>query len=141
MKEGPKIRKVFKIVIAIFVLLIIIIAAFGAIVFLDIAAYTATDSQTLKPTGTSVGKAIVVYDPGLSGTAKTIASQIAADLQAKSYTVILAGVKSSVAADTTEYSVIVVGRPVHAGALTSSAKDYLNNLPSGHVGPVMDRTF
>ena len=54
--------------------------------------------QTLTPTGTSIGKAIVIYDPGLSGTAKGVADKIAADLQAKSYTVTLAGVKSSAAA-------------------------------------------
>ena len=63
-------RKIFKIVLVIFVVIIIIVSSLAAILFLDLAAYTATGSQTLTPTGISVGKALVVYDPGLSGTAK-----------------------------------------------------------------------
>lgn len=128
-------RKIFKIIVAIFAVIVILVVAFGAIILLDVAAYTATGSQMLTPTGTSVGKAIVIYDPGLSGKAKGVADKIAVDLQAKSYTVTEAGVKSSAVANTTEYSVIVVGGPVYAGALTSSVKDYLNNLPAGHASP------
>ena len=94
-------RKIFKIILAIFAALIIIVVAFGAIILLDVAAYTATGSQTLTPTGASVGKAIVIYDPGLSGTAKGVADKVANDLQAKGYTVTLAGVKSSAAGVTT----------------------------------------
>src|SRR5665647_3859945 len=101
-------RKVFKIILAIFAAIIIIVVAFGAIIVLDLAAYTATGSQTLTPTGTSIGKAIVIYDPGLSGTAKEVADKIAADLQTKSYTVTEAGVKSSAASTTTDYNIIVV---------------------------------
>ena len=128
-------RTIFKIILAIFAIIIIATVAFGTIIFLDVAAYTATGSQTLTPTGTSVGKAIVIYDPGLSGTAKGVANKVAAELQAKSYTVTEAGVKSSIVANTTEYSVVVVGGPVYAGALTSSVKDYLNKLPAGHASP------
>jgi flavodoxin len=121
-------RKIFKIILAIFTALIIIVVAFGAIVLLDVAAYTATGSQTLTPTGVSVGKAIVIYDPGLSGNAKGVADEVANDLQTKGYTVTLAGVKSSAAVITTGYNIIVVGGPVYAGALTSSAKNALANL-------------
>jgi flavodoxin len=128
-------RKIFKIILAIFAVVVIIIVAFGAIILLDLAAITATGSQTLTATGTSVGKALVVYDPGLSGTAKDVADKVATDLQAKGYTVIEAGVKSSAVANTAEYSVVVVGGPVYAGALTSSVKNYLNNLPAGHASP------
>ena len=128
-------RKIFKIILAIFAVVVIIIVSFGAIIFMDVAAITATGSQTLMPTGTSVGKALVIYDPGLSGTAKGVADKVAADLQAKSYTVTEAGVKSPAAANTTEYSVVVIGGPIYAGSLTSSVKDYLNNLPAGHASP------
>jgi flavodoxin len=121
-------KKIFKIIIGIFAALIIVVAAFGAIIFLDVASYTATGSQTLTPTGTSIGKALVVYDPGLSGSAKGVADKIASDLQAQSYTVTLAGIKSSAAASTASYAVIVVGGPVYAGSPTGSVKDYLNNL-------------
>jgi flavodoxin len=120
-------RKIFKIILAIFAVIIIIVVAFGAIILLDVAAYTATGSQTLTPIGTSIGKAIVIYDPGLSGTAKGVADKIASDLQAKNYTVTETGVRSSAASNTTDYS-IVVGGPVYAGALTSSVKDSLNGI-------------
>jgi hypothetical protein len=53
-------RKIFKIILAIFALIIIIVMAFGSIIVLDVAAYMATGSQTLTPTGTSIGKAIVI---------------------------------------------------------------------------------
>ena len=121
-------RKIFKIILAIFAVLIIMVVAFGAIIFLDVAAYTATGSQTLTPTGVTVGKAIVIYDPGLSGTSKGVADKVASDLQTKGYTVTLAGVKSSATGITTGYNIIVVGGPVYAGALTVSTKEALANI-------------
>jgi flavodoxin len=121
-------KKLFKIIFAMFAVLVIVVAAFGAIILLDVAAYTATGSQTLKPSGSSIGKALVIYDPGLSGDAKGVANTIASCLQAKSYTVALAGIKSSAASNTTDYSIIIVGGPVYAGALTSSIKDKLNTM-------------
>jgi len=86
-------RKAFKIIITAIVALIIVVAALGAIVFLDVPTYTATGSQTLTPTGTSVGKAIIICDPGLSGAVKGVADKIASDLQTQGYTVTLAGIK------------------------------------------------
>jgi menaquinone-dependent protoporphyrinogen IX oxidase len=121
-------RKIFKLIFTIFAALIIILVAFGSIILLDIFAYTATGAQTLTPTGSSVGKAIVIYDPGMSGRAKGVADKVAGDLQEKGYTVTLAGVKSSTAGNTTGYNIIVVGGPVYAGALTSSTKDVLAKL-------------
>ena len=89
-------------------------------------------SRTLTPNGTSVGKAIVIYDPGLSGTAKGVADKVAIGLQSKGYTVTLAGVKSSAAAHTTGYDVIVIGGPIYAGELTNSIKDKLSSLVLSH---------
>lgn len=122
-------RRILKIVIAVFAVLVILVVAFGALIFLDLAAYTATGSQTLTPTGTPLGKALVAYDPGLSGTAKTVAEKVASDLQTQNYTVILAGIKSSGAVNTTGYSIVVVGGPVYAGGLTSSVKDEVKSFP------------
>lgn len=124
-------RRIFKVFLAIFAVLIIIVVAFGAIFFLDVAAYTATGSQTLTPTGTSVGNALVLYDPGLSGATTRVAEKVAADLQAKGYTVTLAGIKSSAASNTAGYNVIVVGGPIYAGAPTSSVKGFLGGLTAG----------
>jgi len=121
-------RKTFKIIMAIFAIMVIIVVAFGAIILLDVAAYTATGLQTLTPTGISIGKAIVIYDPGLSGTAKGVADKVAVDLQTKSYTVTLAGIKSSAAGTMTGYNIIVIGGPVYAGGLASSAKGAVESL-------------
>jgi flavodoxin len=127
-KEGNEMRKAFKIILAIFVVIIIIFVAFAAQVFLDLSAYTATSSKTLTPSGTSIGKALVTYDPGLSGTAKGVAEKVASDLQTQNYSVTLAGIKSSAAANTAGYTIIIVGGPIYAGSPTSSIKDCLNNL-------------
>ncbi len=126
--ERIEMRKIFKIILAIFAVLVVLLVIFGAVFFLDLAAYTATGSKTLNPTGASVGNALVTYDPGLSGAAKGVADKVAADLQAANYTVTLAGIKSSAAAHTANYSIIIAGGPVYAGTPTSSVKDFLNNL-------------
>jgi menaquinone-dependent protoporphyrinogen IX oxidase len=111
-------------------LVIIIIAAvlgFG-IAFYDVVGYNAKESTTLNPDGAVVGNAMVVYDPGITGTAKNVADSIAKDLQAKGYSVELAGISSLKADNTTGYSVIVVGGPIYAGNASSSVKAYLKNL-------------
>ena len=84
--------------------------------------------KTLTPQGTSVGNALVLYDPGLSGATTRVAEKIATTLQVKGYTVTLAGIKSSAASNTESFNVIVVGSPIYAGAPTSSVKDFLGNL-------------
>ncbi len=121
-------NKALKIFLIIFGVLILAVVGFAGILFLDVSAYTATGSQTLTPSGTSVGNALVVYDPGLSGAAKGVADKVAAVLQGKGYTVTLAGVKSAAAASTSGYAVIVAGGPIYAGVPTSSIKDFVNSL-------------
>jgi flavodoxin len=121
-------KKALKIILAVFAALFIVVLAFGAVVFLDVVAYTATGSQTLPAAGTSIGTALVVYDPGLSGASTKVAEKTAADLQAQNYTVTLAGIKSPEASSTKGYSIIVAGGPIYAGAPTSSVKDFLTHL-------------
>ncbi len=116
-------------IIGIGLVIIIIAAVLGfSTVFYDIAGYNAKESQTLNPDGTVVGYAMVVYDPGVTGTAKKVADSIAKDLQTKGYSVELAGISSSKAGNTSNYSVIVVGGPIYAGNPSSSVKEYLKNL-------------
>ncbi len=121
-------RKVLKIILVIVAVLVVIFAVFAAMFVLDISAFTATGSQTLTPEGASVGKALVLYDPGYSGNSKKVADQVAVDLQAKNYTVTLAGIKSTDAQNTAGYGIIVVGGPIYAGIPTASVKDALNSL-------------
>jgi flavodoxin len=121
-------RKIFKIILAIFAVLIIIGVVLAGIVLLDVASYTATGSETHPASGTSVGNALVVYDPGLSGNTKNVATKISDDLQAQGYTVTFAGIKSTAAGNISDYSVIVVGGPIYAGSPTSSVKAFLTSL-------------
>ncbi len=126
-------HKALKIVLAVFaILLIIAIAGFSLIVF-DVAGGFATGTHQL-PNDSAVGQAIVVYDPGLTGIAKDVASQIGFDIQDSGYFVTLAGVKSSAAADVSGYDVVVVGGPIYVGKPAASIQDYLSVLtPSEHA--------
>jgi flavodoxin len=121
-------RKVFNIIVIIVVVLVIAFFSSIAVAGLDVAAYMAAGFKTLTPSGASVGKALVVYDPGLSGAAKGFAGKVASDLQGKGYTVTLAGVKSSAASHTSNFSVIVVGGPIYGGRPTVSVRDFLSKL-------------
>ncbi|MGA3061305.1 MAG: hypothetical protein ABSD92_13195, partial [Candidatus Bathyarchaeia archaeon] len=107
-------------------------AAVGlSVVFLDVAAYTANGTQTLNSSGDAANpfKALVVYDPGITGAPKNIADKVASNLQTKGYQVVLAGIKSSAATiDTVQYQVIVVGGPVYGGNAAVSVKSYLSSL-------------
>jgi flavodoxin len=121
-------HKLVKIGLVIVIILVIIFAIFAALFVLDIVAYTATGSQILTPDGTAVGKALVLYDPGLSGTASKVATKVAEDLQAQNYTVHLLGIKNADASYTTGFDIVVVGGPIYAGSPTASVKDAVNNL-------------
>jgi flavodoxin len=121
-------KKLFKIIFVIIAILFVAFILFAGIIFLDLAAYTAIGSQTLSPDVNPVGAALVVYDPGLSGAAKTVADKVAAELQSQGYTVDLAGIKSGTAANVTGYQIVVAGGPIYAGAPTGSVKDFLGNL-------------
>jgi hypothetical protein len=94
----------------------------------DVMSYTATGSETLSPDGAPVGKALVVYNPGVSGAAKDAAAAIAGDLQSKGYTVNLAGIKSTAAADISGYDVIIAGGPMYFGVVSNSVDAYLKAL-------------
>jgi len=123
-------RKILKIILAVFAVLIIAAVGSMALVMGDVAGNMATDTHPL-PNGAATGKALIVYDPGLSGGAKDVATKIGYLLQDSGYDVLLAGVKSSTAANIEDYDVIVVGGPIYAGKPASTVQSYLNsfNLP------------
>jgi flavorubredoxin len=113
--------------IAVGVIFALLVLAFAAITF-DASSLTATDSQTLNPSGTQAGKALVVYNPGFSGAAKAAAEKIANDFQASGYSVDLAGVKSGTACNMEKYDVVVAGGPMYFGKASSSIENYLKTL-------------
>jgi len=114
--------------IAVLFTIVILFSALAAIFVFDLSSYGATGHQTLNPSGPAIGRALVVYDPGLSGAAKEAAQTIAGDLQQKGYVVELAGVRSSVASDTSGYNIVVGGGPNYFGQATSSVIGFLKGL-------------
>jgi flavodoxin len=112
------------------IVLVVVVAgiAIGVLFCGDIMSYTAPGSKTFSPAGTSAGKALVAYNPGLSGEAKKAAETIAGDLQSKGYTVSLAGIKSADASNISGYNVIIAGGPMYWGRVSNSVDAYLNAL-------------
>lgn len=115
------------IIVAIVLVIAAVIAA-GFLVFLDLLSFTATGSKALNPAGTSAGRALVVYNPGVSGAAKNAAVRVAGDLQSKGYAVNLAGVRSAAIAGTQDYDVIIAGGPMYGGKVSSSVEAYLKSI-------------
>lgn len=116
------------IVVVLIVVLVIAVFAAGALFCGDIACYTATGNKTLSPPGAPAGKALVVYNPGLSGAARQAAENIADNMQSKGYTVNIAGIKSPASADITGYDVVIAGGPMYFGRVSNSVDAYLNGL-------------
>jgi flavodoxin len=126
-----KMNKKLKIILVLAVFFIAVFAAFSLVIY-DVAGSLATDTHPL-PNGNATGKALIVYSPGLTGGAKDVATKIGYNLQESGYYVTLAGVKSSAAADITNYDLVVVGGPIYAGRPANTIQAYLNSLsqPAG----------
>jgi hypothetical protein len=120
-------RKILKIILVVLAVIIIALVGGMALVMGDVAGNMATDTHPL-PNGAATGKALIVYDPGLSVGAKDAATKIGYLLQDSGYDVLLAGVKSSAANNLTGYNVIIVGGPVYAGKPASTIRAYLNSF-------------
>lgn len=119
-------RKNWKKALAIsLVVLLIITAVLVALVLMDVAGNSATESQTLEPPGATVGKALVVYNPGLSGQPRDVAMTLGHQLVAEGYAVMVAGVNNEAAANITGYDVIIVGSPNYGGKASSTIEEYL----------------
>ncbi len=127
MFEEKALRKILKIILVVFAVFIIAMVSGMALVIGDVAGNMATDTRPL-PNGEATGKALIVYDPGLSGGAKDVATKIGYLLQDSGYDVLLAGVKSSAANNLTGYDVVIVGGPIYAGKAASTVQSYLNSF-------------
>lgn len=126
-------NKILKIIIAIFAVLIVAGVGSFALIFLDVAGNFATDVHPL-PNGAPIGQAIVVYDPGLSGNVKNVATKIGYGLQDRGYNVVLAGVKSNAAQNVSGYDLIIVGGPIYMGKAAATIQTYLSTLnPTANV--------
>jgi flavodoxin len=123
-----KLKRLLKIAGLVIIVIIVVAVASMSVIVLDLMSYTATNSQTLAPAGTPVGRALVVYDPGVTGAAKNAAEKIAGDLQADGYLVDLAGIRSGAANNSSGYSVLAVGGPIYGGNTSRSVTSYLKTL-------------
>lgn len=112
-------------VIGVIVLVLIVSVV---VIQLDLVSYTATGVEKLSPSGTAIGNALVVYDPGVTGAAKKAATEIANDLKSKGYNITLAGVRNSTVTNTVDYDVIIAGGPMYFGKVSSSIDTYLKTL-------------
>jgi flavodoxin len=131
-------RKALKIILAVFLAFVILSALGLSVVFLDLASYSATGGETLKVSKMGFGMALVVYDPGITGAAKDIASKIASDIQDYGYQVELVGIRNTTASSViaNQYNVIVVGGPIYGGKASSSVQSYLSKLNAGNGASV-----
>lgn len=110
-------------------LVFVLAMAFSAVAYISYdMGNRATTSETLKPNGTAVGNALVIYDPSITDNTKNVASIIAGDLKSEGYNVDLAGIKSSTAGNITGYKVIVIGGPIYGGNSSAAVKSYLEKL-------------
>ncbi|MDY9923680.1 hypothetical protein [Methanobacterium sp.] len=114
---------------------VIIVIIIGIIILIMVAAWAvgyfgSSASETIKPEGAVMGKALIVYDPGLSGGTKTAAGYMAEDLKAEGYEVKLAGVRSNEASDPSGYNILIVGSPTYGAKPTGPITSYLENLKS-----------
>ncbi len=100
----------------------------GALFCGDVMSYTGPGSKILDPAGVPVGKALVAFNPGLSGEARSAAETIAGDLQSKGYAVNLVGIKNAAAANITGYDVVIAGGPMYWGRVCNSVDAYINAL-------------
>ena len=112
---------------------LIALAVVSLSVFLLTAGSAAAGTKVILPTsypaGSETGNALVVYDPGTTGTIKTVAGQMANDLAAQGYFVYLAGIDSSTAkGNASQYQVVVVGGPLNNGKASDAVQSYLKNL-------------
>lgn len=137
--SGPKpsvwVKKHWKkVVLASIVVLVIVTVALLAVVFMDVAGYSAKDSMTMEPEGSRVGDACVIYNPGLSGQAKEAAMIMGRQLATDGYFVTVAGVKSEAARDISDCDIVIIGGPMYGGKSSSSIAEYLGSFsPTGNV--------
>lgn len=126
------------------------------VVILSIVAFVLTISstnaqkgnheETLKSAHEAPKKALVVYQPSLSGISGSVARQIAKGLNDGGFEVTLNNPGDFLPADLSQYDVAVFGSPVYAGKVSDALTGYLSRitaLPEGRVvlystGSVMD---
>lgn len=118
----------FGIVIGILFLLIVIFVAVMAFIVSSNSRDKGEYSKVLAGPDSSAPKALIVYQPTISGTGRTIAEQLAAGLNTAGYEVTITYPSAKLPADISAYSIVTFGSSVYAGQPSSVLTKYMNRI-------------
>ena len=110
--------------IGVIVLMIVILIATMAILVSKNNNENKTYSKVLSGPSADAPKALVVYQPSMSGRPEKIAAKIAEGLNDGGFEVTLVYPNSKLSADLSRYSVVVMGSTVFAGQPSKALLDY-----------------
>jgi len=129
--------KKFFVVFGIFVgvLFLLVLVMVGVMVFLvssnnnDKGGY----SEVLPGPDSTAPKALVVYQPTIKSTGKTIAGKIAAGLNEAGYEVTISYPSEKLSEDISAYSIVTFGSSVYAGQPSTALVNYMKRI-TGYSG-------
>jgi len=118
-------------------ILIVIGVIFGILVLSMVIFVTLVSSankpkgnheQILKSKQQSPQKALIVYQPSISGISSNMAHEIAKGLNDNGYEVTLNNPGDHLTANISEYSIVVFGSPVYAGKTSDAMTNYISKI-------------
>ena len=118
----------FGIVIGVLFLIIVIFVAVMAFIVSSNNRDKGEYTRVLAGPDSYAPKALVVYQPTISGTGKTIADQLAAGLSAAGYEVTITYPTSKLSADIGAYSILTFGSSVYIGQPSSVLTKYMDRI-------------
>jgi len=118
----------FGIVIGILILLIAIMVGVMAFIISSNNKDKGEYSKNLAGPDSLAPKALIVYQPSIRSTGKTIAEKIAAGLNDKGYDVTISYPGDKLSEDILAYSIIVFGSSVYAGQPSSALIEYMKRI-------------
>jgi len=118
----------FGIVIGILFLLVVIMVGVMAFIVSSNNKDKGEYSKVLAGPDSLAPKALVVYQPTIRSTGKTIAEKIAAGLNDKGYDVTISYPGNKLSEDISAYSIIAFGSSVYAGQPSSALIGYMRRI-------------
>lgn len=87
-------------------------------------------SKVLSAEAADAPKALVVYQPTMGDSGKTIAEKFAAGLNENGYEVTLAYPSEKLSVDISAYEIVVLGSGVYAGKSSKALREYVSSVDS-----------
>lgn len=115
------------------------------LMFLAMISMVAVVSSVNKPKGNKeevlagnggIKKALIVYQPALSGITTNVARQIGKGLNEAGFEVTLNHPGDHLPVDLSKYQVVVFGSPVYAGQTSKVLKDYMSKVQISSLGRI-----